>query len=45
MISGEIEMKSREVPLSFQCGKDNSRLYGVLHEPSRPSSQGLLIVT
>ena len=45
MISGEIAMKCREVPLTFLCGKDNSRLYGILHQPERPSSCGLLIVT
>jgi exosortase A-associated hydrolase 1 len=42
MISSEI--KSREVALSFQCGKNNSRLYGILHQPEHASSCGLLIV-
>ena len=39
------EMKNREVPLSFLCGKENNRLYGILHQPDHPSSCGLLIVT
>ncbi len=34
---------SREVPVSFLCGKD--RLYGIVHQPDQPSSCGLLIVT
>ena len=45
MISGEIDMNIREVPLSFLCGKNKDRLYGILHQPERPSSCGLLIVT
>jgi exosortase A-associated hydrolase 1 len=36
-------MNSREVPLSFLCGK--ARLYAILHQPEQISSCGLLIVT
>jgi alpha-beta hydrolase superfamily lysophospholipase len=47
------ELQSREIPLSFLCGKDRDRdrdrekvrLYGILHQPARPSPYGLLIVT
>ena len=39
------EITSREVPLSFMCGKSKDRLYGILHQPAQPSACGLLIVT
>jgi uncharacterized protein len=43
------DLKSREIPLSFLCGKERERardrLYGILHQPARPSPYGLLIVT
>ncbi|MFZ0320636.1 MAG: hydrolase 1, exosortase A system-associated [Candidatus Sulfotelmatobacter sp.] len=38
-------MKTLEVPLSFLCGKNGVRLYGILHQPEKPSRCGLLIVT
>jgi alpha-beta hydrolase superfamily lysophospholipase len=40
-------MNSREIALSFLCGKGRSRdrLYGILHQPEHPLPCGLLIVT
>jgi exosortase A-associated hydrolase 1 len=37
------ETTAREVAVSFLCGGD--RLYGILHQPLRPASTGILIVT
>jgi exosortase A-associated hydrolase 1 len=38
---------TREIPLSFLCGRGSNkpRLYGILHQPDRPFSCGVLIVT
>ena len=35
-------MNSREVAISFPC--DGSRLYGILHRPSHPSSRGVVLL-
>jgi uncharacterized protein len=39
------QAKVRELSLSFPCGRERSRLYGILHQPEQPSSLGVLIVT